>query len=555
MRSKENIDIQDNWWSAPDSPIEMLHKFSQKAVKRASDSLHSSYSGSPNRNTPNPEHPEGHRRTHSDLTSSLPRSTSSINFQKWKSQVQRALYWRSRSFCEDRQYFSFDPEMLANQKRQWYKIQSRALDPDKFKEPASLFEHFIIVGLRPDTNLEVVLFKYPPRKKVALRLKDLASFCFPGGVKAGVLTRTPSLSELNEQLYGQEPPAMSEVSSPCSESDPDSNRFLGSAPRCYCILTKVPFFELHFEMLNSIIAQKHLNRISQFANDCCADWMSVTIPADDEVAQSTWDICSPVSSSTLAFDDCTSEKMSIGLDHICPVNDQFSETSFSSAVSTASDDEADEIFYDYAKSIAYDIRMENKNDLLQILSNYHSLPLPPRGSEIVFQPLEHLEPIEYFRPPLSSLDLCGKNLDYKLGDYKEVSQVNIKLAAAEESLALSLWPTATICRVLSLESILALVTSVLLEKQVVVLCPNLGVLSAIVLSLIPIIRPFEWQSLFLPILPVKMLDFIDAPVPFIHESEESQSAPCCLPKIQVDHFLICSRPVDLGRAKRAPVQN
>ncbi|GER29653.1 DENN (AEX-3) domain-containing protein [Striga asiatica] len=423
MRSKENSEIQDNWWSAPDSPIEMLHKFSQKAVKRASDSLQSSYSGSPNQNTPNPEHQEGHRRTHSDLTSSLPRSTSSINFQKWKSQVQRALYWRSRSFCEDRQYFSFDPEMLANQKRQWYKIQSRALDPDKFKEPASLFEHFIIVGLRPDTNLEViedtcfnrrrfeqemestemsdlssalepqVLFKYPPGKKVALRLKDLASFCFPGGVKAGVLTRTPSQSELNEQLYGQghlyrddssfvfsvkvadsatlygvclhvqefvqEPPAMSEVSSPCSESDPDSSRFLGSAPRCYCILTKVPFFELHFEMLNSIIAQKHLNRISQFANDC-ADWMSVTIPADDEVAQSTWDICSPVSSCTLAFDDCTSEKsekMSIGLDHICPVNDQFSETSFSSAVSTASDEEVDEIFYDYAKNVAYDIRM------------------------------------------------------------------------------------------------------------------------------------------------------------------------------------------------------
>ncbi|PKA60007.1 hypothetical protein AXF42_Ash009691 [Apostasia shenzhenica] len=29
------------------------------------------------------------------------------------------------------------------------------------------------------------------------------------------------------------------------------------------------------------------------------------------------------------------------------------------------------------------------------------------------------------------------------------------------------------------------------------------------------IRPFEWQSLFLPVLPRKMLDFLDAPVPFI----------------------------------------
>ena len=28
-----------------------------------------------------------------------------------------------------------------------------------------------------------ILFKYPPGKKVAMRPKDLATFCFPGGVK------------------------------------------------------------------------------------------------------------------------------------------------------------------------------------------------------------------------------------------------------------------------------------------------------------------------------------------------------------------------------------
>lgn len=86
-----------------------------------------------------------------------------------------------------------------------------------------------------------------------------------------------------------------------------------------------------------------------------------------------------------------------------------------------------------------------------------------------------------------------------------------------------------------------------------------GVLSAVVLSLIPIIRPFQWQSLLLPVifhipaalslkvdrylcgcsivsiktnscdplflifvkfsctqvLPMRMLDFLDAPVPFL----------------------------------------
>jgi hypothetical protein len=51
----------------------------------------------------------------------------------------------------------------------------------------------------------------------------------------------------------------------------------------------------------------------------------------------------------------------------------------------------------------------------------------------------------------------------------------------------------------------------------VVFCPNIGILSAVVLSLIPLMRPFAWQSLLLPILPVqdKMLDLLEAPVPFI----------------------------------------
>ncbi|KAJ7194644.1 hypothetical protein O6H91_Y514600 [Diphasiastrum complanatum] len=63
-----------------------------------------------------------------------------------------------------------------------------------------------------------------------------------------------------------------------------------------------------------------------------------------------------------------------------------------------------------------------------------------------------------------------------------------------------------------------MLTGALLEKQLVVICPNLGILSAAVLSLIPMIRPFEWQSLLLPVLPNKMLDFLDAPVPFIVSS-------------------------------------
>lgn len=43
--------------------------------------------------------------------------------------------------------------------------------------------------------------------------------------------------------------------------------------------------------------------------------------------------------------------------------------------------------------------------------------------------------------------------------------------------------------------------AVLLERQTVVFCPNMGRLTAVVLALTPLVRPFAWQSLLLPVLP------------------------------------------------------
>lgn len=49
--------------------------------------------------------------------------------------------------------------------------------------------------------------------------------------------------------------------------------------------------------------------------------------------------------------------------------------------------------------------------MLQIICGYHALPLPQQGSELVFQPLEHLQSIEYRRPPISVLGLYAKYSD------------------------------------------------------------------------------------------------------------------------------------------------
>lgn len=652
------------------SPYHVLQQISEEAVRVAGEALQGVYSHSnSSSNLMGPRH----RRSQSEVLTAGHTRTNS--FQRFKCQMQRA--WRWGGFSRENGYqSSFNPEVLANQKRLWYQRHSKSTDHTKYKEPTSLFEHFIIVGLHPEANLVCVedafarrkkwesemaksemldlrvlqypgpslptlepqiLFKYPPGKKLAVRPKDLTAFCFPGGVKARLVERTPSLSDLNELVYGQEhlgrddssfifslkvadnatlygvclhvseivqrPPGILGTSPSRSQSSGRCSRFLVSAPRCYCLLTRVPFFELHFEMLNSIIAQERLNRITEFVaemsltdivpstpklndpiNDSDSperedynDWTASAIPvdsvvaltaaaagiiSDDEVTSSSIKISEPRTPESVTasegsdtsqlreidkddrknlpyFDDFASEaseNRSDNLERMCATYENghaspdvgtfsgsktrtlerlaSSESLFSPARSIASEEEDDEFFSNYEKDLGDDLIMEwareNKNDLLQIVCGYHALPLPAPGSGIVFLPLKHLQAIEYNRPPICALGICEKSLD----SFK-AAEVNAKLAAAEEALALSIWATATICRVLSIESVLALVAGVLLEKQVVVVCPNLGVLSAVVLSLIPMIRPFQWQSLLLPILPAKMLDFLEAPVPFI----------------------------------------
>lgn len=51
----------------------------------------------------------------------------------------------------------------------------------------------------------------------------------------------------------------------------------------------------------------------------------------------------------------------------------------------------------------------------------------------------------------------------------------------------------------------------------VVFCPNIGLLCGCVLSLVPLLLPFSWQCLMLPVLPAmpSRLDLVEAPVPFV----------------------------------------
>uniref|UniRef100_A0A2P2LR17 Uncharacterized protein LOC105637951 n=1 Tax=Rhizophora mucronata TaxID=61149 RepID=A0A2P2LR17_RHIMU len=490
-----------------------------------------------------------------------------------------------------------------------------------------------------------VLFVYPPEKQLPIKYKDLLSFCFPGGLEVRAVERTPSMSELNEillsqehlkqsdlsfvfrlqvadnsTLYGccvlveeivQKPSGLLSMISDKQSSYSSLSRYVLTTRRCYCILSRLPFFELHFGVLNSIFTEERLERLTKDVGvldlessegageeeklDNNVDTNPLNERGQEDMLNSTLEISQsnfkdapsggapddtshlehqipeghirllkeginnnaivPVDSETevlsskgvcggentedciIDVNDFASNKQAgekrlpnAVLPLLCHYQYESSETlssfqgspsedrNFRSDVDDTETEEAS--FSGQEDSSDHNDVLEwakaNNNGSLQILCEYYRLHCPARGSTFRFHPLEHLHPLEYRRPDETALNITGSIIDLRsCSTSLEFAEAHSAFMAEEEALALSTWAVACICGSLRLENVLALFAGALLEKQIVVLCSNLGILSAIVLSIISLIRPYRWQSLLMPILPDDMLDFLDAPVPYI----------------------------------------
>jgi hypothetical protein len=315
-----------------------------------------------------------------------------------------------------------------------------------------IFEHFMIVGLpsnypiTPDQihtpkNPEI-LYYFPENRKV--EIEGIASFCFPSGVETRLVPKTRSASELKSLVFGSLSQLESTENSfiflitderllygtcvlvnevleePCS--------LLGTAPtptesvakghrqgdivtttksknvvvtkRCYCILSRFPFFSLHFEVLYSFLAKDRLHRLTQVTD--------------------------------ANFDPQTAAK-----------------------------------------------------ELKELLNSYYHQPVPKAGASLSFQ-------------------LPG-----------EIRSLEFHIPTVDDETSLNDWCIACTFRLLPLDTIVALFSAVMMEHRILLVCRNLGILSAIALSLLPMLRPFVWQGVFIPILPNSMLDVLDAPVPCV----------------------------------------
>ncbi|XP_008242219.1 PREDICTED: uncharacterized protein LOC103340573 isoform X1 [Prunus mume] len=582
---------------------------------------------------------------------------------------------------------TYNPEVLTSQKRQWASFQLQYLDHRSLKLPTRLFESMVVLGLHPNCDIQAlqrqyiarkheglgrlrssrssqnfsrvepnlepqVLFVYPPEKQVPLQYKDLLSFCFPGGVEVHAVERTPSMSELNEILLGQEhfkrtdlsfvfrlqvaddstlygccvlveelvqkPSGLLSMIAEKHPSRPSLSRHILTTKRCYCILSRVPSFELHFGVLNSIFTEERLERLTkgidlldletpkdygngeileenteetshsvslssrteenmvngtaEFSQSSLKDSSSgrvadngihlenqmldgdfnllkgrvienVVVPIDPETKTASSKRESDVANAEVSevyVDDFSANKQAGERrlpNAVLPLLRyyQYESSESSSSVlcsfqgspsedrnfrSDVDDTETEEAsFSGQDDSDLIDIlewAKANNHGSLQIISEYYQLRCPARGSTVRFHPLEHLHPLEYHRPETTVLHIAGSTIDLRsCSTSLEFAEAQGALSVEEEATALSVWAIACICGSLRLENVLTLFAGALLEKQIVIISSNLGILSASVLSVIPLIRPYQWQSLLMPVLPNDMLDFLDAPVPYI----------------------------------------
>ncbi|KAA3490042.1 DENN domain-containing 4C [Gossypium australe] len=475
-----------------------------------------------------------------------------------------------------------------------------------------------------------VLFVYPPEKPLPLKHKDLLSFCFPGGIEVHAVEKTPSMSELNEillsqehlkqsdlsfvfrlqvadnsTLYGccvlveeivQKPSGLLSLISDRQPAYPSLSRYVMTTRRCYCILSRLPFFELHFGVLNSIFDEERLERLTKsigdidlelsesYSNEANIDDVltdqgaledmqnTMTEPSEIDVLtnqgaledmQNTMTEPSEISSGDsklggnddgnglerqMLESDFESNK-AVNHDTVVPV-DLETETFKRGKESGGADPEDCDTDVDDFTTNKQAAERHLPNAVLPFLRYYQyessesscsfqGSPCDDRNlrSDVddteteeasisgqedssdhldILEWAKHLHPLEYHRPDEKVLHIAGSTIDLRsCSTSLEFAEAHTALLAEEEATALSTWAVACMCGSLRLEHVLTIFAAALLEKQIVVVCSNLGILSAIVLSIVPLIRPYQWQSLLMPVLPDDMLDFLDAPVPYI----------------------------------------
>eukprot|EP01112_Ceratiomyxa_fruticulosa_P020129 TRINITY_DN676_c0_g1_i1.p1 TRINITY_DN676_c0_g1~~TRINITY_DN676_c0_g1_i1.p1 ORF type:complete len:621 (-),score=67.18 TRINITY_DN676_c0_g1_i1:457-2319(-) len=258
------------------------------------------------------------------------------------------------------------------------------------------------------------------------------------------------------------------------------------AKRCYCFLSRFPFFKLHFAVLNNILALEYSGNTSVYK-----DSRPMSASSDARLQMKTPNKNNKNHEYEQPLDSPpTNSKSRSTLRVVSQIDDSKSGTGAgdvrmrSKSIHTSSPTSSSFLMNIYPSTA--DDFYDCSNTAENILSRYRKCTVPPPGNTLSFRSAPDLPTIQFKRPTLDEEEnvLC------------------------EYSLPILFYE-------LSRENFYTLLSCVLLEKKICIYCENLRVLSSVVLSWITLIRPFVYQSIIIPLLPCSLNTMLDSPVPFI----------------------------------------
>ena len=152
--------------------------------------------------------------------------------------------------------------------------------------------------------------------------------------------------------------------------------------------------------------------------------------------------------------------------------------------------------------------------LLDVLERLSKITPPQFGASLSFQMDQDLQTIVFQRMPFDQqqAQLLGKDRPVLV---RSLSQ-RTRASWTEEYLAsLSDWCLPALFSWVPPDILAWLLGLLLLETKVLVVGTESGLVSSVVLGLLTLIRPLDWVSPVIPMLPVRLLEFIESPVPIL----------------------------------------
>ena len=162
--------------------------------------------------------------------------------------------------------------------------------------------------------------------------------------------------------------------------------------------------------------------------------------------------------------------------------------------------------------MAPDVRRES--EVLSLLEQYRSFEVPQASAKLTIQ-LSEESP---------SFDVPSGDDDQQLVDFC----------------------MACLMKLIPLDQLLLILSAVLQECQVLIVSKQTSIISALVMGIIPLMRPYVWQGTFIPIVPIDISECIHSPMPYImgiqHLPEDSLELMEEVLVIEADQVLVLNSP-------------